>query len=245
MNDFQDNPVCVNEFLNINIMTLNLNTYETHSKYSPKACIIWMHGLGSDAQNMMGIAAAFPEELAISHVFVDAPIRPVAINNHMPMRAWYNVLGMKLTDREDKEGIITSAKNISSIIDLQIAKGFHTTQIFLAGFSQGGAMALFTGLTSKLKLGGIISLSGYLPLLSELQKTNYHDTPIFIGLGEHDLVVLPEWTNASYNWLIQQKFNNISLHKYPMEHNICIEEIRDLYNWLNSQISHKPVVEKI
>lgn len=225
-------------------MKLNLNTYEKPAKYNSKACLIWMHGLGADAQDMMGVAAALPEELAISHVFVDAPVRPVALNNHMPMRAWYNIVGIKLTDREDKEGIIESTKNIKDIINAQITKGYKASQIFLVGFSQGGAMALFTGLTYELKLGGIISLSAYLPLISEIKNIHHIDTPIFIGLGTKDPIVLPEWTNASYDWLTKQNCSNIILHKYPMEHSICIEEIRDIYNWLNPKISDMPLVEK-
>lgn len=226
-------------------MALNLNTYEKASKHNPKACVIWMHGLGSNAQDMMGVASAFPDDLPISHVFLDAPIRPVTINNNMPMRAWFNILGVKLTDREDQEGIIESADSIKNIIDKQVAKGFNTTQIFLAGFSQGGAMSLFTGLTSEQKLGGIISLSAYLPIISVIKKPNHPSTPIFIGLGEHDQIVLPEWTNASYSWLVQNNFSNINIHKYAMEHSICIEEIRDLYNWLTIQVSLLPIVEKI
>jgi len=225
-------------------MVLHLNTYEKNSKNTPKACIIWMHGLGSNAQDMMGVASAFPNDLPISHVFLDAPVRQVTINNNMPMRAWFNILGVKLTDREDHEGVIESANGIKTIIEEQLDKGFVSSQVFLAGFSQGGAMSLFTGLTYEQKLGGIISLSGYLPLVSSIKKINYQSTPIFIGLGEHDQIVLPEWTKASYNWLIKNNFNNINIHKYPMEHSICIEEIRDLCNWLKTLISLAPIVEK-
>lgn len=225
-------------------MQLNLNTYEKPSKFSPKACIIWMHGLGSNAQDMMGVASAFSDDLPISHVFVDAPVRPVTINNNMPMRAWFNILGIKLTDREDQEGIIESANSIKIIIEKQLNKGFNSNQIFLAGFSQGGAMSLFTGLTHEQKLGGIISLSAYLPIISVIKQINHQNTPIFIGLGKYDQVVLPEWTNASYSWLVKNNFSNINIHEYPMEHSICIEEIRDMSNWLKIQISLLPIVEK-
>lgn len=241
--NFQDNSGLEN-FRIKNIMKENLNTYEKHAQPHAKACIIWMHGLGADARDMMGVAAAFPENLAASHVFIDAPIRPVTINNHIPMRAWYNILGIKLTDREDHEGIIASAKHINDIIDIQIAKGYQASQIFLAGFSQGGAMALYTGLNYSFKLGGIISLSAYLPLLSTI-KIHHPEMPIFIGFGEQDQVVLPEWTKASYNWLQQQNCTNLTLHNYPMEHSICIEEIKDINNWLSSKISEMPLVETI
>ena len=219
-------------------MELNLSVYEKEPKSAAQACIIWMHGLGSDAQNMMGIAEAFPNEPAIKHVFLDAPVRPVAINNNMPMRAWYNIMGVKLTDREDKPGILESSKMIEDVVNAQLAKGFKPQQIFLAGFSQGGAMSLYTGLNLNIQLGGIIALSAYIPLATEITSPKNNSTPIFLGLGEQDPIVLPAWTMASYNWLQTQNFANLTLQKYPMEHNICIEEIRDLYNWLNIQISH-------
>ena len=213
-----------------------MSVYEKDPHSAPQACIIWMHGLGSDAQNMMGIAEAFPIEPAIKHIFLDAPVRPITINNNMPMRAWYNILGVKLTDREDKNGILDSSKIVQDVIDAQIAKGFNSKQIFLAGFSQGGAMALFAGLNLKLPVGGIIALSAY--FATEITEPKHSTTPVFLGLGEQDPIVLPTWTLASYSWLQTNNFTNLTLQKYPMEHNICIEEIRDLYNWINLQIPH-------
>lgn len=215
-----------------------MSVYEKNPNDAARACIIWMHGLGSDAQNMMGIADAFPSTTAIKHVFIDAPIRPVAINNNIPMRAWYNIMGVKLTDREDKAGILESYQIIQNTIDTQIQKGFQHKQIYLAGFSQGGAMALYAGLKNSDAIGGIISLSAYLPLVSDFSIIKNTNTPIFIALGEHDQVVQPAWTNASFKWLQDQGFTNLVLKKYPMEHSICIEEIRDLYNWITAQISN-------
>ncbi|MDF1757445.1 MAG: carboxylesterase [Legionellaceae bacterium] len=201
------------------------------------ACVIWMHGLGADAKDMMGVADAFPEGTTITHVFIDAPVRPVTINNHMPMRAWYNILGMTLTDREDKAGILESEIIINEVIDSQIKNGFTAQQIFLAGFSQGGAMALFVGLRSLKKIGGIISLSAYIPLPSECEPAKNTAMPMFLAMGQHDPIVLPDWTKKSYDWLVEQSYKNMELRKYPIEHSICLEEINDLATWLQKQVA--------
>lgn len=225
-------------------MELKLITHEKPAKSTPTACVIWMHGLGANAEDMMGVAAAFPESLAISHVFLDAPIRPVTINNNLPMRAWYDIIGFNLNDREDKDGILASARGIEEVIKTQLNQGFKPEQIFLAGFSQGAAMALFTGLTCKVNIGGIISLSGYLPIIDKVTQIKYLTTPIFLGLGEYDQVVLPAWTYATYNWLIKQNLSNTTLNKYPIEHTISIEELKDIYIWLKTHLSVPTVVEK-
>lgn len=214
-----------------------MNIYEKNPDGNAQVCIIWMHGLGSNSQDMMAIAETFPQITLIKHVFLDAPVRQITINNNMPMQAWYNVLGMKLTDREDKPGIIESNQIIQDHINKQIKKGFQPKQIFLAGFSQGGAMALYAGLNCKDNLGGIISLSAYLPLAKEFDTIKNINIPIFLAAGDYDPIVLPAWTNASYDWLQSQGFTNLSLKKYPLEHNVCMEEIYDIYNWINTQIS--------
>lgn len=208
-------------------------------KTKAEACVIWMHGLGADAENMQQVVNALPEALPIRHVFMNAPVRPVALNNHMPMRAWYNILGIKLTDREDKEGILNSEQLINDVVLSQIAEGFSSTNIFLAGFSQGGAMALFTGLRSKVELGGILALSGYLPLSSLCANPLFLNLPIFMAIGKFDQIVLPDWTRLSYNWLIAENFTAIDWREYPMEHSICMQEIKDISDWLKNILRKK------
>lgn len=214
-----------------------MTIYVKKAQEKAEACVIWLHGLGADAKDMLGVADALPSNMPISHVFIDAPIRPITINNHMPMRAWYDILGMQLTSREDKSGILESEKIILQVIDNQIKEGFDFKQIFLAGFSQGGAMALFTGLRSLEKLGGIISLSAYLPLIDECRQTQHNCQPIFMAIGENDPVVLPAWSKKSYDWLIANNFKQVTKRCYSMEHSICVEEINDIIYWLNKQIS--------
>jgi phospholipase/carboxylesterase len=216
-----------------------LNVYVKEPQKPAQACVIWMHGLGADAQDMMGLAAQLQLPLTVSlrHVFIDAPVRPVTLNNNMPMRAWYDILGMKLTDREDSQGIKSSEVIIREVIDAQLADGFVAEQIFLAGFSQGGAMALYTGIHTSMPLAGIIALSGYLPLASVCNIVLNTSTPIFIGSGLSDPIVLPMWTKQCIDRLRQKGFQKITSHEYPMEHSICANEVSDLASWLNIQVT--------
>lgn len=203
-----------------------------------QACVIWMHGLGANGNDMAGVANQLNLSIPVRHVFIDAPVRPVTMNNHMPMRAWYDIVGLKLTDREDRDGLMRSESMIRQIIEDQITEGFKSNQIFLAGFSQGGAMALFTGLRSLTPLGGIVTLSAYLPLSSECEcEVVNSSTPIFIAGGRFDPIVLPAWTKQSLDWVQSRGFQHIAWHEYPMEHSICVEEIRDLASWFTSRMN--------
>jgi phospholipase/carboxylesterase len=214
-----------------------LNVYVKEPDQQAQACVIWMHGLGADAKDMAGLAAQLPVTAPIRHVFIDAPVRPVTLNNRMPMRAWYDIVGMKLTDREDREGIIASEAMIREVMDGQCAEGFDSNQIFLAGFSQGGAMALYTGLQLVKPLGGIIALSAYLPLASVCKLSLDNQTPIFAAGGLYDPIVLPDWTKDSVTLLKHKGYQQLTWHEYPMEHAICLEEVNDLARWLNLQVA--------
>jgi phospholipase/carboxylesterase len=204
---------------------------------SPAACVIWMHGLGADGQDMAGLAAQLPITIPIEHVCMDAPMRPVTLNNRMMMRAWYDIVGMELTDREDRDGILASQQLIVQAIETQLAKGFRSDQIFLAGFSQGGAMALFTGLQLDKPIAGVVALSAYLPLARECHVTLDRATPFFLAGGVFDPLVLPAWTKQSLAKLQSDGFQQIEWHDYPMEHSICADEVGDLANWLTRQIN--------
>ena len=203
-----------------------------------KSCIIWMHGLGSDADNMMALAAQLRLNEPVRHVFLNAPVRPITLNNNIPMRAWYDIVGLSLSDREDQIGINHSMQHIAKIIEEQRATGMHDKQIYLAGFSQGGAMALYAGLHIIPNVAGVVCLSAYLPLVRELETPQHTKLPIFMAIGEQDQVVWPDWTKYAFNWLIEQKFTNVVLHEYPMEHTICAQELRDLSYWFNNSMSN-------
>lgn len=200
-----------------------------------QACIIWMHGLGADAQDMMGLAHALRLSYPVRHVSLQAPLRAVTVNGHMMMPAWYDILGVRLTDREDREGILASEAMVREAIEAQVQSGLKTHQIFLAGFSQGGAMALFTGLRSTYALGGLIALSAYVPMASACEIHLSPETPVFMALGTSDPIVLPSWTQQGADLLTKQGFSKLSVHAYPMEHSVCAEEMTDLAFWLTRQ----------
>ena len=202
-----------------------------------QACVIWMHGLGADASDMMALVNELTiKDIALRHVFVDAPSRPVTLNGGMVMPAWYDILGLELTDREDQQGINESEALIRNIMDSQLKDGFVLGQIFLAGFSQGGAMALHTALRTKGQLGGVIALSAYLPLAESVHPKLDKSTPFFMGSGQFDPLVLPKWTQQSREWLLENDYEQLSFHQYPMEHSICFEEIKDISLWLSKQV---------
>lgn len=212
-----------------------MNVFIHENLLNPKFCIIWLHGLGSDGNDMLGLAKQLPIEYAVKHVCLNAPVRPITCNQNMPMRAWYDITGVKLTDREDKQGILASDQEILKIIANEQANGFESEKIFLAGFSQGGAMALFSGINYSKKLAGIISLSSYLPLVSEC-KVKDTQLPIFMASGNFDTVVYPNWTIQSLNWLQNNGIKDIELHEYPIAHAVSIAEIKDIANWINTKI---------
>lgn len=213
-------------------------TLYTKEPTSPaQACVIWMHGLGADAQNMMALADQLLLTVPVRHVFMNAPVRPVTLNNHQPMRAWYDITGLRKEDREDREGIAQSERLIREVIQAQREHGFTSKQIFLAGFSQGGAIALHTGLNMPETLGGLMVLSGYLPLASARADVHQLATPVFIAAGTEDTVVLPSWTQHIYSWLQERDFEDVSWNEYPMDHSVCAKEIRDLSQWLNARVA--------
>lgn len=199
-----------------------------------KACLIWMHGLGAESMDMEMLVHSLPlSDLPLRHIFLNAPIRPVALNGGMEMRAWYDVAADFSLENEDKKGILASEKNIQHIINSQITEGISANAIGLAGFSQGGAMALYAGLHYKEPLAGIASLSAYLPLSSiSTPPLTQTKTPVFMGAGLHDKVVHCEWSRASQMYLENLGYEHIDFHAYPMEHCVCMDEARDLAAWI-------------
>ena len=214
-----------------------MSVYIRESTGEAQACVIWMHGLGSDASDMMSLVnQLIVSDVALRHVFIDAPSRPVTLNGGMVMPAWYDILGVELVDREDKQGIEASELLIRQVIDAQITEGFQFGQIMLAGFSQGGAMAIHTALHTPHLLAGVIALSAYLPLASHTKPMLDVNTPFFMGSGQFDPLVLPRWTQQSKDWLLAKGYEHLSYHQYPMEHAVCFEEIKDLSLWLGKQV---------
>lgn len=214
-----------------------MSVYIKEPQVKAQACVIWLHGLGADASDMAGLAdQLMVNDVVLRHVFMDAPMRPVTLNGGVVMRAWYDILGMELVDREDKQGIEQSALLIRQVMDTQLNDGFEPGQIFLAGFSQGGAMAIHTALHTPNRLAGVIALSAYLPLAAHTNTILDTITPFFMGSGQFDPLVLPKWTQQSKDWLLAKGYEHLSYHLYPMEHSICFEEIKDISIWIRKQV---------
>ncbi len=213
-----------------------LETVEIATGDNPAASIIWMHGLGADGNDFVPIVreldlTGLP---AIRFVFPHAETMPVTINNGYVMRAWYDILGMDLVRREDEAGLRASQARIEQLIAREVARGIAPERIVLAGFSQGCAMTLQTGLRHPQKLAGLMCLSGYLPLADKIgteRSAANQQTPIFMAHGRGDNVVLINRAEASRELLSSLGYA-IEWHEYMMPHSVCEEEIDDIGDWL-------------
>jgi phospholipase/carboxylesterase len=215
---------------------MSLDTLEIETGPSPTHCVIVLHGLGDSGEGFAPIA----EELdlsplgAVRFVLPHAPERPVTINGGYVMRAWYDILGDDLARQEDVAGLRKSISAIEALIAREKARGIAASRIVLAGFSQGCAMALLTGLRHRERLAGVAGLSGYLPLAAttaaERSEAN-RDVPLFLAHGTQDPVVQYPRGVASRDALAALGYT-IEWHDYPMPHSVCAQEIADLNRWL-------------
>ena len=199
-----------------------------------------MHGLGADGHDFEPIVAELqlPRALAVRFVFPHAPMRPVTINRGHVMRAWYDVVG---DGSEDHAGIRASQALVEACIAREKARGFPAARIALAGFSQGGAMALQTGLRYPERLAGIVALSCYLPLgdtLAAEASPAGRDVPIFMAHGTDDLLIPLTRARRSRDKLIDLGYR-VTWHEYPMPHAVCGDEVRDLSAWLRGVLGEK------
>ena len=217
-------------------MTTLLDAVEIETGLSPRAAVVWMHGLGADGHDFEPIVPEIelPEGLAVRFVFPHAPMRPVTINGGAVMRAWYDVMGLGGVRREDEEGVRASQRDIEALVEREKKRGLVAGQILLAGFSQGGAMALQTGLRHPERLAGLVVLSSFLPLgdkvAAEASPAN-RDVPIFMAHGAHDPLIPLNRGRESRDRLLALGYR-IEWHEYPMPHSVCAEEIADLSAWL-------------
>jgi phospholipase/carboxylesterase len=200
------------------------------------ASIIWLHGLGADGHDFESIVAELGDTVTrnVRYVFPHAPHMPVTINGGTVMRAWYDIADTDLASRADESGVRTSAGILEGLIEEELAKGLASTRILLAGFSQGGAIALHTGLRYRKSLAGILALSTYLPLQEaareEIQEAN-RNIPIFLAHGSQDPVIPLALSEHSRQFLASLGYR-VQCHTYPMPHSVCQEEIRDISIWL-------------
>jgi len=214
-----------------------LETVTVETGPSPKFAIIWMHGLGADGHDFEPLVPELLDEdmPALRFVFPHAPVRPVTVNNGYQMRAWYDIAGIDRRSVEDFKGISETADSIGGLIHREQARGIESAHIVLAGFSQGGAMALHLATRHPDKFAGVIALSCYLPLARELSKHRSaanQSTPIFMAHGTLDPVV-PYMLGDESRQLLESAGFSIEWHGYPMPHSLCAEEIADLRSWLS------------
>lgn len=204
------------------------------------ASVIWLHGLGADGNDFVPVVPELrlPASLAVRFTFPHARTRPVTINNGYVMRAWYDIKGGVRGEFEDEAGIRESEGVVRSVIEQEIAAGIPAHRIVVAGFSQGGVIALQTGLRYPKRLAGILALSTYLPLrdtvAAEAAPAN-RDIPILICHGMHD-GVLPVDLGTTTRDLLTRLGYPVEWKSYPMEHSVCVEEIFDISNWLQARL---------
>jgi phospholipase/carboxylesterase len=213
-----------------------LSPIEIETAPQPTASIIWLHGLGADGSDFVPIVPelGLAPSLAVRFVFPHAPVRAVTINNGMRMRAWYDISAADLTNRADISGVRQSANALEALIERERARGMASERIVLAGFSQGGAIALYAGVRYARRLAGVMALSTYLiraeALAAEASPTN-RGLSIFMGHGTNDPIVRFQWGEASKRALEAQGYA-VEWHAYGMEHSVCLEEVRAIGAWL-------------
>ena len=205
---------------------------------SPQHCIIWLHGLGADGEDFIPVAQEMNLPVAVRYLFPHAPEQPVTINGGYIMRAWYDITATDIAAKQDSVGIHASQVAITALIAQETARGIALKNIYLAGFSQGAAIALHTGLRHLPQLGGIVALSGYLPLAETLAHDAYampKNMPIFMAHGRDDTVVPFVTGQASADILRKQSYQ-LEWQEYAMSHSVCTEEIRNIESWLTRQL---------
>jgi phospholipase/carboxylesterase len=224
---------------------MNMNQLLEHIQIEtapkPEVAIIWMHGLGADGNDFVPLV----QELdytglpGIRFVFPHANTMPVTINGGYVMRAWYDITGAELTRREDENGLRASQRDIEALIAREKERGIPASRIILAGFSQGCAMTLQTGLRHPEKLAGMLCLSGYLPLADKAAAERCAESlqvPIFMAHGRQDPVVPFARAEQSRDALKSLGYQ-VEWHEYMMQHSLCVEEVRDINAWLRKVLA--------
>jgi phospholipase/carboxylesterase len=217
-------------------VTALLEAIEIETSAAPSASIIWMHGLGADGHDFVDIVPELhlPSRPGVRFVFPHAPKRPVTINGGYVMRAWYDIRDDHGQRREDGDGVRASQKSIEALIQREKGRGVAASSIVLAGFSQGGAMALHTGVRHGERLAGVMALSCSLPLpdalAAEAAPTN-RDVPIFMAHGTNDPMI-PMARALRAREVLTGLDYRVEWHEYPMPHSVCAEEVAEISAWL-------------
>ena len=215
---------------------------EVDSAANPSVAVIWMHGLGADGSDFEPIVPelGLAESPAVRFIFPNAPYRPVTCNGGYVMRAWYDIISLEPDSRQiDETGLLESREIVRQLIQREEKRGIPSQRIFLAGFSQGGAVAYLSALTHPEPLAGVIALSTYIPearlITEDLSAANRH-IPLFAAHGTDDDVVSITLGRQALA-LLEQCGLKPAWHTYDMPHSVCIDEVRDIGTWLNARIS--------
>ncbi|KAA2284615.1 alpha/beta hydrolase [Arenimonas fontis] len=212
---------------------------ERQTGASPEWTLLWLHGLGADGHDFEPIVPELvrPGWPALRFVFPHAPVRPVTINGGLPMRAWYDIRDLSIEQRADEAGVRESMARVEALLAREAERGVPASRVVLAGFSQGGAVALAAGLRREAGLAGIVALSTYLPLAASTAAESTpagRATPVFMAHGLHDPVV-PYALGERSRDVLRHLGLSVDWHRYPMPHSVCAEEVRDLGDWLQAR----------
>ena len=218
-----------------------LSCVEIDTSATVDKCVIWLHGLGADGNDFVPVVQELhlPLSLKVRFIFPHAPVMPVTINNGYEMPAWFDIYSLSLQTKTDRKGIERSVAAIENLIEKELARGIVSTDVILAGFSQGAAIALCTGLRYAKPLAGIIALSGYLPqaaeILAQPSEANRH-TPIFLAHGTEDPIV-PYALGQATCAALQQAGYPVTWRNYPIPHSVSGDEIKDISKWMQESLS--------
>lgn len=213
-----------------------LDAVEIETGPNPGASVLWLHGLGADGHDFEPIVPGLVTrgDPPIRFVFPHAPVRPVTLNAGYRMRAWYDIIGLDRQSKQDEAGIREADASIRALIQRENERGVPSCRIVLAGFSQGGAMALYSGTRLQEKLAGIMGLSCYMLMGStfaaERSEAN-RSTPVFLGHGTFDPVVAPQLGEETKG-LLESSGYSVEWHAYPMPHSVSPDEVGDIARWL-------------
>ncbi len=218
-----------------------LDCIERDTGPSPTWAVIWLHGLGADGHDFVPLV---PELLrsgwpSIRFLFPHAPVRPVTINNRAPMRAWYDIVDLDFANRADEAGVAASIAQVDALVTREATRGIPASRVILAGFSQGGAVTLATGLRRREPLAGLVGLSTYLPAAAGAKAAlvdGANRQPVFMAHGTQDPVV-PSLAGQQSAALLRSLGFDVDWRTYPMPHSVCAEEIVALGDWFDARFA--------
>jgi phospholipase/carboxylesterase len=216
-----------------------LPAVEVETGAAPRHAVVWLHGLGADGNDFAPIVDQFALGVPVRFVFPHAPLQPVTINGGYVMRAWYDIGYEDQSLKEDERGVRESQRAVEALVAREVERGVSPGRIVLAGFSQGGAIALQTALRHPARLAGVLALSTYLPLPETLEAERSADnaqTPVFMAHGIEDPIVPFKLAQSSCRRLLALGYP-VEWHEYAMPHSVCPEEIAAIGAWLNGRLA--------